>query len=832
MSLSKAIFNKLIKDKCEHQEELKKSISKQKSYFYCYNCDNTFLINDNKIFRTYKLRSDDISIKEKLENDPILSAKLMIQRQIAQTKEINEKFFVNNNKDNMNKISLNNSNYLNQLVYDEEIFEKYFKIRNKLLLYIHKLCNKLEYNDNSFYSTLYFIDTYLSRIYSEEIAEKDLYLVILGFFLIASKFFEDDTFEPDFNMFLQFENSIVLTKEEVRSSEVQCLNLVNYNLIVYTAYDWLNTLLNNGIIFEGEINDKNDLSKIHNYTLTLLTTITTKIYFFQFTSLEIALSIVHISRDKLFAKKEIKSENLFELILSIYGIKFQYYEECYKKIKEDIELNEKDFAQDNNLICNNLEINFNKINSGSNTLNLDIKKNRKKMLKLDKKENKDGIKYLNTDINIKSSNNFRENRYRVLTFNNHLNLADKIKSYKSNRKNFFPINNINKYIINKDNTNKSYKNKNKSIKYIQTESNYLITDYCRNGKELNLNYYNRNGDIYINYAPKFLIKNINPNINYINNISIKNEIFRDISSNRKIKKNVTSRLNFNILKNLKHNNSKKVVLSLGKISTQKYKLNHDNKIKNNTNNILVNIKKDFKRSINITKTQNFQTINQTHKTHSKIFQNKKEKCKTHLALETEGNIHHKENNIFTLNDCMDTLLSPERQKKSPNNQKLMGYHNIIFNNKNNNKNKKNNFKIHLGKNNSKPMNSNININLNNHFGSRKFMFNFNHEENKPQKERENHFFTKNSINESKDKRFSSIHSNGSNKGINRNNYHSDKGKDDRVKIIFDHKSKGIKNILFSNLGSDNNIFKNKNSKVTNKNFPKLIFSKKSNMINK
>ena len=46
----------------------------------------------------------------------------------------------------------------------------------------------MEYNDSSFYFSLYLLDTYLSRIISDEITDRELFLVVLGFFLISSKY--------------------------------------------------------------------------------------------------------------------------------------------------------------------------------------------------------------------------------------------------------------------------------------------------------------------------------------------------------------------------------------------------------------------------------------------------------------------------------------------------------------------------------------------------------------------------------------------------------------------------------------------------------------------
>ena len=137
---------------------------------------------------------------------------------------------------------------LTKLLIDEEIFEKYSRIRNRVLIYIHNLCTKMEYNDSSFYFSLYLLDTYLSRIISDDISDRELFLVVLGFFLISSKYIEDDIFEPELQIFCNIEKSILLTINEIRESEVQCLTLINHNMYIYSVYDWITTLIYSKII--------------------------------------------------------------------------------------------------------------------------------------------------------------------------------------------------------------------------------------------------------------------------------------------------------------------------------------------------------------------------------------------------------------------------------------------------------------------------------------------------------------------------------------------------------------------------------------------------------
>ena len=394
MSSKQSSFNIIIKNSCNHKEELNKN--KNNFYFYCYKCNNIILLDNDKIYCTYKTLMDDEDFNDEIELDPILVVRLMLKRQEEQTKNINDKFSAYyNNEKNDNEISSNNniekndnsddtksikesvkskkyndseltniddlenkeedkksSNNFNQdlsfelrnekikftkLNFNEEVFNKYENNRNRVLFYVHKLCTKLKYNDCSFYLCLYLLDTYLSRFYSDDITQKELFLVVLGFFLISSKYIENDIFEPELQIFCNIEKSMLLTIEEILTSEVQCLTLINYNLYLYSVYDWLNILLSNGILFENELKDKDEIGEIYIYTQKLLTVITSKSYFYKYTSAQIAFSLIQLSREKYLSHNGESSKKLYKLLISIYGIEFSDYEECYNIIKNDID---------------------------------------------------------------------------------------------------------------------------------------------------------------------------------------------------------------------------------------------------------------------------------------------------------------------------------------------------------------------------------------------------------------------------------------------------------------------------------------------------------------
>ena len=455
------------KNRCQHDIQYQSNKSKNESYFYCFKCNNLVLIYNNKKYCTNRFMSneEEENNEDKNEFDPILIVRSMIRRQDDQIKDINDKLVLNYSSSNLNEDSKETNGNMNdkanrvksrgkddnnnedskdqskmrnlkrvnktiensytdkennkfaKIIFEDDVFEKYCEKRNQILIYIHKLCTKLKYNDNSFYLSLYLADTFLSRIFSEDISEKELFLVVLGFFLISTKYIEDDIFEPEFGIFCNIEKSIPLTIDEIRTIEIQCLTLVNYNLYIFTAYDWLNILLNNGITFEIEVKDADILDKIFLYTQKILTVITSKTYFCKYTSMQIAFSIVQLSREKYIDKNRKLSDNLYKSLISLYGVEFSDYEQCYKEIKRGIsesgEMEEEDEEEDSNMNTkrnnNNLNINTNSLeiniigSNGTKTLSKEKDYNwdtisRKNRFKVSRDKNK-ASKYMKTDMN-------------------------------------------------------------------------------------------------------------------------------------------------------------------------------------------------------------------------------------------------------------------------------------------------------------------------------------------------------------------------------------------------------------------------------------------------
>ena len=219
-----------------------------------------------------------------------------------------------------------------------EVESSYLKKRKSIISDLQKLSIKMKYSDSTFYRTLYYLDNILGKM--SEISIKKTTYFTLAYFLISGKFNEIDIFEPDLNDFFDFSDKIKLSIEEICKYEMLALQLIDYNVIIYSTYDWLMVLLNNGFIFENEIenNFNNIINNIYNYIKKSLAMITSRSFFVKYHPLQIAFSLIHFGREKFIEKND---EKYFLFIQDIYNIKFSDYEDCLEEVKNEFSENKK-----------------------------------------------------------------------------------------------------------------------------------------------------------------------------------------------------------------------------------------------------------------------------------------------------------------------------------------------------------------------------------------------------------------------------------------------------------------------------------------------------------
>ena len=330
----------LKREKCKHK---KISNVTNEKYTFCENCGG-LIMKENKILH-YVVKP--ISMGKKLCEDPIEIYKIMRKRC--------------------------------PITNDSDIIQNsYLKKRKSVMTYLQKLSMNMKYSDSTFYKALNYIDNSLRTII--DINSKRMIYLTIGFFLISAKYNENDIFEPDFNDLTQLNDKFILQVEEILKYEIICLQLIDYNLINYSPYDWLIVLLSNGFIFEEEIKDKpaNIINNTYNYIKKNLALITSKPYFFKYNPFKIAFSLIHLGRENFLKEEDGK---YFKFIKELYNIKFSDYEECYNEIKNEISNSKSNKLKIKEINDNNINTNKVKFQPSSNY-------STNQLIKIDKNKNK------------------------------------------------------------------------------------------------------------------------------------------------------------------------------------------------------------------------------------------------------------------------------------------------------------------------------------------------------------------------------------------------------------------------------------------------------------
>ena len=193
----------------------------------------------------------------------------------------------------------------------------YANKRKKVLSILKKLNNKLKHSESTLYKALFYLDKTLKNFYEVDITDEQLLYYIVSFFMIAVKFNESGIFNLKIKNIISLNELNNLDEQKMLHYEIQCLKIMNYSLIVYTVYDWLSLFLNNGIILEDEIfgTNKNFINLIYTTSNYIIQILINKILFAKYSPFQIAMSIIHIIRDKYIGKYHIEN---FQYLLPIF----------------------------------------------------------------------------------------------------------------------------------------------------------------------------------------------------------------------------------------------------------------------------------------------------------------------------------------------------------------------------------------------------------------------------------------------------------------------------------------------------------------------------------
>ena len=312
------MFTKIKKESisyCLHSKISKEYNINSVTYLYCLECGNISIKHNNNFIYTIKPKQK----QKKAEVNPIVVIRKMKENQNITFPNIDNIYNINHKIEKLEDIT--------KKVYI------YSQKRKLLLYYLQNITKKLSYSDLSFYHTLFFIDLYFTHNIKEDMTEEELLYLLVGFFLVASKFYETDIFEPEMYNFNNINSGILLSSKLLLLYEMNCLKFLNYNIISYSTFEWLNVITSNGYIFEGEVDNNDYINEIHLYTLKLLIALTPKIIFIKYSPLYNAIAIVQIGRENKIGERKINKE-LFMKLLLLYDIDYKIYEKCYKDMKE------------------------------------------------------------------------------------------------------------------------------------------------------------------------------------------------------------------------------------------------------------------------------------------------------------------------------------------------------------------------------------------------------------------------------------------------------------------------------------------------------------------
>ena len=300
------------------------------SHSFCEKCGCVLLKNhEGSIYFTLKPKQK----RQPYDLSPIELIRHMKKKTEEKYPHIYEEFNLSKNDDHIKEKTMKSLNI-------------YLKYRKMILIKLQKLMKIFDYCDVTFYQTLFFLDTYLSHKMTEDTSEKTILYYLVGYFLCAVKIKETDIYEPSLDSFFDLSKGIYLSTSKIAYYEVRCLKSIHYNIFSYSAYDWISQLISNGVVFNCEVNNNNEVivirghrhslvNTINKYALKLLINLTNRIIFFKYSPMHVAISLIQITREKYINKAMIK-QNLFLSLINLYGIKFDDYKKCYEEIKAEI----------------------------------------------------------------------------------------------------------------------------------------------------------------------------------------------------------------------------------------------------------------------------------------------------------------------------------------------------------------------------------------------------------------------------------------------------------------------------------------------------------------
>lgn len=215
---------------------------------------------------------------------------------------------------------------------------EYLQIRKALIDLLKEYIVEYNFSTRSYFLGIFILDYIHMRYpYKDYISKMKLDLLVLGVFLIAVKFIDDDAYPPTLDSFPSKKNpSMYYSLNEVRKYEFMVASLMEFQLDHYTSYYLTETILSHGVVFTNELLEmnikdsksiKDKLKKLYRLALDINKMFVEDPLSLQFSNLEIAATSV------VMAKELLKFDNPWNFELEeLYGVKLNDLTPCYNSI--------------------------------------------------------------------------------------------------------------------------------------------------------------------------------------------------------------------------------------------------------------------------------------------------------------------------------------------------------------------------------------------------------------------------------------------------------------------------------------------------------------------
>lgn len=560
----------------------------EKSYLSIYTCKQCSIIQVMTLPKVLKKKNNDIFVKPK---EYCFNYEINIIKLIKNQIHKEEKNFINYKKE-IEKLNLKKNNATNKdndindninNIYDEvnsynseesnsendflESFNIYYTNRKKIITYVKIICNKHNASKNCFYLTMALIEQFFKLSENKYINNYQMDLIINAIFVLAFKFIDTNSdyyiCYKSFKTFFYKEKKSI-KQSDLKSSEIQCLQILEYNLNVFTIFNFLELVLSSGIILEKEVINFNIISKIYNECYNLLDfCFEENNIIFEYSMTEIIFSIINLVR-----KHNNLVFNIKKYFSKIYNIELKDYLNCIKHISS---LYYKNDNSPNNLIVlknpqnkKYLFINEKKYQYDDIDIeNIDNKQLLKEKFKKNENEkvsflnlyDSGKMKNINKIMNIKSlmKNPLNFSKNKSLD-NNNIKMIDLFKEKEKSNSILFESSNIpilkekvDKIVLKPLRKNDLLSSRNINTRYKNISNNSSISSYnnSKNNNELKNKLYKNVNSININKSESKYLYNLRDSINNLNS-----------KSNNIIKINKNKSCNDLMVPNPKFNNKK------------------------------------------------------------------------------------------------------------------------------------------------------------------------------------------------------------------------------------------------------------------------------------